>query len=126
MANPYQGEVSFDADGESYKFKLGTYALAVLERKVKMPSGKFFRRADDEWGADDLLQVFYAGLYRQHKLTEEAVGDLIDKIGAERASEIMLEAIGVANAKEVAAGKEVAVGKEDPQTAKANGTGTAS
>lgn len=121
MANPLQGEVAFEVKGATYTFKLGTYALAVLERRTKMPSGKFFKRPDDEWGADDLLQVFYAGLYRQHKLTEEAVADLIDEIGSERASAIMLEAIGIANPAEVAAGKE------DPQVAKAgNGTGTRS
>lgn len=120
MGNPHQGEVTFEAAGANYTFKLGTYALAVLERRTKMSSSKFFRRPEEDWGADDLLQVFYAGLYRQHKLTEEAVGDLIDEIGSERASAIMLEAIGVANP------TEVATGSADPLIAKANGTGTIS
>lgn len=117
MANPQQGEVAFEADGKSYTFKLGTYALAVLERRTKMPYRTFFQREDDKWGADDLLHVFYAGLYRNHKLTEEQVGDIIDSITSARASEIILEAIGVANPKEVAAGKA------DPQIAGANGSG---
>lgn len=118
MPNPHQGEVAFEADGKSYVFKLGTYALAVLERRTKMPASKFFARRDEDWGADDLLQVFYAGLYRKHQLAEEAVGDLIDQIGTQRASEVILEAIGVANPKEAAAGHA------DPQIAKAgNGNG---
>lgn len=117
MANPQQGEVAFEADGKSYTFKLGTYALAVLERRTKMPYRTFFQREDSAWGADDLLQVFYAGLYQKHKLAEEDAGALIDNIGSERASEIILEAIGIANPKEVAAGKA------DPQVAGANGSG---
>lgn len=117
MGNPHQGEVTFEANGKNYTFKLGTYALAVLERTTQMPYGKFFKREESDWGADDILRVFYAGLFRQHKLTEEEVGDLIDIIGSERASEIILEAIGVSNP------KEVATGTAHPQRAEANGVG---
>lgn len=117
MANPQQGEVTFEANGKPYTFKLGTYALAVLERRTKMPYRSFFQRPDDQWGADDLLHVFYAGLYRKHKMTEEETGDLIDVLGTDRASEIILEAIGVANP------REVATGTADPQMAAANGVG---
>ena len=97
MGNPVMGEVGFTVDDKTYTFKLGTYAQAVLERKTKVTTQKFFARPEDAWGADDLLLVFYAGLHQRHKLTEEQVGDLIDKIGAMRASEIMLEAVTLAN-----------------------------
>ncbi len=37
MANPIKGEVPLEVDGKRYTFVLGTYALAALERRMKMP-----------------------------------------------------------------------------------------
>jgi hypothetical protein len=119
VANPHIGEVGFEAGGQSYTFKLGTYAQAVLERRTKLPAGKFFARPQEDWGVDDMLSVMYAGLYQRHKLTEEQVADIIDDIGMVKVAEILGEAIKSANPEE---GSSAA----DPQTAKAGGTGTAS
>lgn len=96
MANPQKGEVAFESNGKQYVFKLGTYAQAMLERRIKMPFTKFMTKQADEWGVDDALAMFWAGLYRQHKLTEEQAGDLMDDIGAERFKDIMLEALKLA------------------------------
>lgn len=71
MANPQKGEVGFKVGSKSYVFKLGTYAQAVLERRVNMPAPKFFGRPQDQWGVGDTLLVFWAGLYRRHELSEE-------------------------------------------------------
>jgi hypothetical protein len=119
MANPQKGEVGFEVGAASYVFKLGTYAQAVLERRVKMPGPKFFKRPADEWGVDDTLSVFWAGLYRQHKLTEEQAADLIDELGATRVQEILFEALKLAN-------PEAGKANGDPQNQGADGTGTAS
>ena len=118
MANPHKGEVAFEANGKQYVFKLGTYAQAMLERRVKTTFGKFVARKEDDWGVDDALVMFWAGLYRQHKLTEEQAGDLLDEIGSDRLSEILTEALKISQPDEVG----VVV---DPPKAEAvtNGTG---
>lgn len=119
MANPHKGEVGFEVDGKEYVFKLGTYAQAVLERRVKMPWPKFFSRKEDEWGVEDTLSVFWAGLQRQHKLNEEQVADLIDDLGEQRVKEVLAEAFKLANPE---AGKSAG----DPPKKEASGTGAAS
>lgn len=119
MANPQKGEVGFEAGGKAYVFKLGTYAQAVLERRVKMPWPKFFARPEDQWGVDDTLSVFWAGLHRQHKLSEEQVADLLDDLGGERVKEILAEAFKLAN-------PEAGKADGDPQNQETVGTGAAS
>jgi len=120
MANPHQGEVPFEAGGKHYVFKIGTYAQSVLERRVKMTFSKFVARKPDEWGVDDALAMFWAGLYRQHKLTEEQAADLMDEIGADRFSAILAEAIKLSQPDQAEGGKS------DPPAAEAGGTGTPS
>lgn len=119
MANPQKGEVAFEANGKQYVFKLGTYAQAMLERRVKTTFGKFVAKPVDDWGVDDALVMFWAGLYRQHKLTEEQASDLLDEIGPDRLSVLITEAIKLSQPD-----KEEGIA-EDPPTAEAvtNGTG---
>ena len=119
MANPQKGEVAFEANGKQYVFKLGTYAQALLERRVKMTFGKFVAKPVDDWGVDDALVMFWAGLYRQHKFTEEQASDLLDEIGPDRLSVLITEAIKLSQPD-----KEEGI-VEDPLKAEAvtNGTG---
>lgn len=104
MANPVKGEVGFEADGKSYTFVLGTYARAALQRRTGVSDAKFFKRGADEWGSDDTLAVFHAGLLRHHKMTEEEVGDLIDMLGATKVTEVFVEAIELASQRGAATG----------------------
>lgn len=100
MTNQVKGEVTFESCGQSYVFKLGTNAQVMLEQKVKMPLSKFLKQDRiEELGISDLRLIFWAGLYRQHNLTEDQVGDIIDDIGPERVSEIFLEAFESAKVK---------------------------
>lgn len=96
MANPIKGEVSFDADGKHYKFVLGTYALAALQRRTGVSTFKFFGRKPDEWGMDDILAVFHAGLLRHHELSEVEAADLVDTLGQEAVGKLIGEAVGLA------------------------------
>lgn len=123
MANPLKGEVGFDVGGKEYVFKLGTYAQVLLERRTKQPANKFFARKPDEWGVDDMLSVFYAGLNRQHKLTEEQVADLMDELGPERIAAILQEAVDLAKPKESGNAAAPPVPAHPPM-AEANATGT--
>jgi Phage tail tube protein, GTA-gp10 len=95
MSNPIKGEVPFEVGGKRYTFVLGTYALAALERRMKMPWPRIFKRATDgEWGIDDVLAVVHCGLLRHHRqLTEEQTADLIDQAGLERVNEMIAEAV---------------------------------
>ena len=97
MTNPTKGEVTFDARGQTYTFKLGTNAQIMIENKTGMSITKFFAgRSDNNFSASDVRTIFHAGLFRDHKLTEEDVGDLIDDIGAERVAQIFVEAAAAA------------------------------
>jgi Phage tail tube protein, GTA-gp10 len=95
MANPIKGEVPLEIGGKRYTFVLGTYALAALERRMKMPWPRIFKRASDgEWGIDDVLAVVHCGLLRHHRqVTEEQVADLIDEAGLERINMMIGEGI---------------------------------
>jgi hypothetical protein len=92
VTNPVKGEVTFDARGQTFTYKLGTNAQIMIENKVGMSIAKFFAQQSDNFSAADVRTIFHAGLYRQHKMTEDDVGDLIDEIGAERVAQIFVEA----------------------------------
>lgn len=122
MTNPVKGEVTFESGGETYTFKLGTNAQVMLEQKIKMPLSKFLNQDRiEDLGISDLRMIFWAGLFRKHQLTEEAVGDIIDDIGPERVSEIFLEAFDSAKVKSNGADGEVR-----PTTTAKQPTGTSS
>src|SRR5262245_7790920 len=100
MTNPVKGEVTFECGDKTYTFKLGTNAQVMLEQKVKMPLSKFLKEDKlADLGIADLRLIFWAGLFRQHQLTEEAAGDIIDEIGPERVAEIFLQAFESAKVK---------------------------
>lgn len=115
MSGPL-GEVEFDALGKKWTLRLGTYALALLQRKTGVPTMKFFEREKAAWGADDVLQIFVAGLHR-HKLTEEKVGEIMDDLGSDRLLKVLEEAKG-------ASFGEAGNTSANPPNVPANGTGT--
>lgn len=82
-----------DGEGKSYKFVFGMYAQVVLEETVKESWGSFWSRAKD-WNATDILNLFSAGLARHHEsMGRLEVADLMDRLGPERCSEIVNEAV---------------------------------
>src|SRR5262245_915444 len=96
MANPVKGEIAFEVSGKPYIFKFGTNAQAIVESRVGMTTMQFLQSKNENWGAADLRLIFYAGLFGKHQLSETEVGDLIDELGAQRCSEIFLEAVNAA------------------------------
>jgi hypothetical protein len=91
MSGPL-GEVDFEVGGKKYTMKLGSYALALLQRNTKVPTMQFIQRPAEAWGADDVLQLFVAGLYR-HKLTEEQVGEVMDDLGQDRVADLLKKSL---------------------------------
>lgn len=100
MGNPIMGEVTFEADGKSYTFKLGTYAKALLQRETGLSAQKFFKKIESDLGYDDMLKIFRCGLYQKHKLGEEAVAELIDELGEEKTLSVIAEAAKLAQPSE--------------------------
>jgi hypothetical protein len=96
MTNPLKGEVTFEARGQTFTYKLGTNAQIMIETKVGMPITQFFRERAEQFSAADVRLIFHAGLYRQHKMTEDDVGDLIDELGGDRVAKIFIEAAALA------------------------------
>lgn len=99
MSNSVKGEVYFEARGETFTFKLGTNAQALIESKTKKTWGAFIKEKFEDLGAADARLIFWAGLFRQHQMTEDEVGDLMDDLGPARVAEIFLEAFTAAAAK---------------------------
>lgn len=91
-ANINKGEVAFEVDGAEYIFKFGINAQAMIEEKANMSIGKFVNQMQTDFGAKDLRLIFYACLSEHHSLSEQEVGNLIDRMGGEAASQIFLKA----------------------------------
>lgn len=85
MANPVIGEVPLEIGGRRFRFVLGFYGLAALERRKELPWPKIFAKAlDGSWGYDDILAIFHAGLMRHHEgISERDAADLLDQCGIE-------------------------------------------
>lgn len=111
-------EVVFSAQGENYTFRWGTNALRLLEKTSGLPSSKFFQRiAGEDVTMEDLTLVMFCGLSRNHDLTMDQVGDLIDDIGgAEKIIEIFTQSMPEK-------AMEVAGKPANPPKQKASGTG---
>src|SRR5262245_17209821 len=95
MANPIKGEVPFEIDGKRYTFVLGTLALAAVEQRLGKPWTRILNSAaEGEWGVQQILAVFHAGLLKhQRRMTEEQAADLIDAAGFQHAQKIIVDAV---------------------------------
>jgi len=126
MANPIKGEVPIIIGERKYTLVLGTYALAAIERRLKMPWAKVMQRATEGyWGIDETLAAFAAALLRHHRdISEEKAADLIDQAGIEAISEALAEAIKLMQAPSGngGGGQEA----ENPTPLSSNGVGTIS
>jgi hypothetical protein len=99
-ANPNNGEVAFEVEGVEYIFKFGVNAQTIIEDKLDMNIGAFLGRIEKGFGAKDIRLLFYAGLAQHHKLTESQVGDLLDKMGGDAASNIFMRAAELSKKKQ--------------------------
>jgi hypothetical protein len=91
-----KGEITFEARRQTFTFKLGVNAQAMIEDKTGMSMPRFLKERFDTLGAKDVRLIFWAGLFRQHQMTEDDVGDLIDELGPARVGEIFTQAFSAA------------------------------
>lgn len=113
MANPIKGELDFTAGGQSYRFVIGTYAMAALERRTGKPVTAIFDGS--ALGMDLMLGIMHSGLLLHHELTEREVAAIMDDLGLERCGEIVTEALKLAfpASKPAPAGRKAS--KPDPR-----------
>ena len=105
MANPIMGEVAFEVAGQRYVFALNTYARAILQKRSGLTFAQFFTRGETAWGDAELIDLYHAGLYQRHQLSDQEIGALLDELGAERAGKIVADAITLIIPKGAEAGK---------------------
>lgn len=99
-----KGEVEFEADGKTYTLKFGTNALVKIEQRFKRSItdlSKIWEAGED--GGMTLMEtmrtLLHVGLQSKHAeefAEEETAGDLMDEIGLERTSALVIEAVQAA------------------------------
>ncbi len=122
-ANPVRGEVTFEAEGQTYRLVFSTNALAALEDRLDKSVGEIGSMFETGLRLGHLRALMWAGLSDHHDVSELAAGDLIDLIGHETAGEKIGQAFVLAFPEEDASG---AARPQKPAVKKTAGTGKTS
>ncbi|MGL5934596.1 MAG: hypothetical protein ACRCZI_03120 [Cetobacterium sp.] len=99
MSNPNRGDVSFDASGKTWKLKFSTNAICELEDAIGIGVDSIASSMQNESAQKMKLlrAVLWAAMQDHHEgITKKQVGDLIDEIGFEVATQKMTEAFAAA------------------------------
>lgn len=98
MANAQKGEVSFEALGQSWTIKLGTNAMCEIEDRTGMSINKIGDKLNGDGFTMKLMRtVFVCGMLDHHEgITDRDVGNILDDIGFEQASDVMQRAFVIA------------------------------
>lgn len=81
MANPYRGEVSFEASGKTYTMVFTTNAICSLEDESGLSFQEVVAKVE-LMGVRGIRKLALAGLSTKHPdLSAEEVGDIIDAVG---------------------------------------------
>lgn len=96
MGNAIKGVVTFEAGDELYNLVFDFNAMCEIEDEFDMPVAEF--GAKKVWRAKEIRSLFRIGLSRQHpEVGDEDAGNIITKIGAKRAGELIGQAFQAAN-----------------------------
>lgn len=77
MANPEEGQVTFEAAGKTWTLEITNRTERALEKRLKRPIGKIVGALGDG-SAEDLFALFFEGLRKHHPdVTEDAALDLV-------------------------------------------------
>ncbi|MCM2506064.1 hypothetical protein NDN16_20630 [Aureimonas altamirensis] len=90
MANRHKGEVSFTAGGENYTLVLDFNAICEIEDAFGVSASELGQVIGAKTG--NFRTLFRIGLSRHHGLNDIEAGDIINEIGADKASSIVAEA----------------------------------
>lgn len=99
MANKQRGEISFEANGQTWTMKVGTHAMCEIEDAT----GKTIAEIGNLMGNTKtasmklLRAVFWGSLQHHHEgISMKDAADLIDEIGADVAGQKIGEAFSIA------------------------------
>jgi len=95
MDNPKRGEVSFEADGKTYKMHFSTNAICALEEALDQDIGTLLDTMDGESPSMRVMRaLFQAGLSDNHpQVTVYDAGAIIDEITLAKAGELISSAV---------------------------------
>ena len=88
------GEVRFEADGAAHVLRFGINALCALEERLGMGVQDIGAAMEGNLQLRMLRSIFWAALGATG--TEQAAGALMDAVGIERASALVVEAFAAA------------------------------
>ena len=105
MGNNAKGVVSFEAGDDLWNLVFDFNAMCEIEDEFDMPVAEI--GAKTAWRAKEIRSLFRIGLSRHHAdVSDQEAGNIITKVGAKRAGELIGEAFQAANPpKEAAGGK---------------------
>jgi len=88
-------DVPFEAGGKKYIFRFGFLADKMIQKRFGMPTQKLLAsKPQDEFGSDEITELFTAGLAWHHEnLTERETMGILDELGGERAVTIFLQSL---------------------------------
>lgn len=95
MGNPYRGEASFDALGESWTLRISTNSLCEFEKATGVKATAI----GAGMGFTELRALLWSGLGHHHRSkrgTVENVGALMDDLGSERVLALIGDAMNSA------------------------------
>jgi len=86
MSNPLKGEVTFDAQGETYTLAFPINSLIALEERLGCGIVNIGDQLNAGATMGTIRALFWAGLIANHNLTEADAGELMDEIGLAEAA----------------------------------------
>lgn len=99
MANRHRGEIEFEANGQTYKMRFGTWAIAELEGKLGRKCGQIFAALEDEkeFNIKTVIACIWAALQEHHEgTTMKEAAAIIDDLGVIRTGNLIQETLEIA------------------------------
>lgn len=92
--NPVKGEVSFEAEGQTFVLVFDFNAICAVEDVFDLPIAQIGEKMADGMRAGDLRKLITAGLQANHPgITDLSAGHIIGQIGAQAAANKLAEAM---------------------------------
>lgn len=122
-ANSVKGEVSFEAEGQTYRLAFTANALIALEERLDKTVAEIGAMFEQPLRLAHLRILFWAGLSDHHEVPELEAGRLMDAVGIDKVGELIGRAFVLAFPEEEAEGS---ARPQTPAVKKTAGTGKGS
>lgn len=88
-ANTVKGEVSFNAEGQTYRLAFSTNALIALEERLDKTVAEIGAMFEQPLRLAHLRILLWAGLSDHHDVPELEAGRLMDAVGIDKVGELI-------------------------------------